>query len=563
MGLIYDFNNIFEFEEIQNFKRSQDENHIYRSDEGKERLIEFESMRKILVENLLVPDSYETRLKLIFNFPKFFNFFSEYPIEGFGKFSGYPTNEDQRLIFIDFLTKYIGTETIFFDNIEDFYPEFRKNKFHLPYNVLSMGLLRYESFKHIAAEIQFFAEETSFIDEKEKWKQKIYSNVFDYCENYTRAADFFYRLYKNSENFKTVVKEISINKPYLIYYTIFYRPIYEPYIQLLKDLEELKYDAELWDEITLSKVYFKKGEFSKTELSNNDIYKITPDGKLICLLSTQSKILLIENLLKTPISKKEYKTIYEILLNFESEVESFAAQSTNLEKTNFIKGYVKKLNANMTTLSSKELKSDFYINFIKFINNENSVILSQSIINELVFHLNVLLTKINTESSPSTSSISKQKEIFEGNLENSRPYDAGPKPIVEKSPDHQVSSDKVENEIKITNKSIGDEKEKERSKEIMPPQILNEDQISLILNTLEKLLIIEDGKYYLGDRKKSSVRAVLDVMIENYKIPNHSIKQLCFEVSEKIQAGIQSLPQKTKKTYDHYYQSASKYLKSL
>jgi hypothetical protein len=91
-------------------------------------------------------------------------------------------------------------------------------------------------------------------------------------------------------------------------------------------------------------------------------------------------------------------------------------------------------------------------------------------------------------------------------------------------------------------------------------EILSENECKIIFDHLENLKITTDNIYILGPRKKSSVRAVIDVLVRESLIPSHSITKLCIWIGDKINANIQSLPENDTNTYRDYEKRAEKML---
>lgn len=87
-------------------------------------------------------------------------------------------------------------------------------------------------------------------------------------------------------------------------------------------------------------------------------------------------------------------------------------------------------------------------------------------------------------------------------------------------------------------------------------EILSDDDLKIVFDILDNLKITSENIYILGDRKKSSIRAVLDVLVGSSLIPSFSITKLCFFIGEKINANIKSLPENDTYTYKDYVQRA-------
>ena len=92
-------------------------------------------------------------------------------------------------------------------------------------------------------------------------------------------------------------------------------------------------------------------------------------------------------------------------------------------------------------------------------------------------------------------------------------------------------------------------------------KLLEKDQ-SAIIAALNYLNITENGTYVLTEKKRSSIRAVLDTLISNSKITDYPITKLCIYVSDLIGAGLQSLPDKGN-TYNDYQAKTIEYLKYI
>lgn len=157
-------------------------------------------------------------------------------------------------------------------------------------------------------------------------------------------------------------------------------------------------------------------------------------------------------------------------------------------------------------------------------------------INKIYHH--ITLTALYTDPNGEITKKNNSKSEKESNKHSSK---------VKSDESIYSSNSNINEESIVTNKTYSTE---DNSSNEM--KLLSEPEIKLILETLEKLQITKGGRYCLGDRKKSSVRAVLEIMIEKNKIPNHSIKKLCLEVSEIICADIKSLPDINRDTYPKY-----------
>ncbi len=87
-------------------------------------------------------------------------------------------------------------------------------------------------------------------------------------------------------------------------------------------------------------------------------------------------------------------------------------------------------------------------------------------------------------------------------------------------------------------------------------EILSDGDLKIVFDILDNLKITSENIYILGDRKKSSIRAVLDVLVGSSLIPSFSITKLCFFIGEKINANIKSLPENDTYTYKDYVERA-------
>jgi hypothetical protein len=70
--------------------------------------------------------------------------------------------------------------------------------------------------------------------------------------------------------------------------------------------------------------------------------------------------------------------------------------------------------------------------------------------------------------------------------------------------------------------------------------IIPEDKIKFILQLLEDLGITVDGKYILGDKKKSAIRGVVEALRKKNLIPNIGLEKINHIVAVRINLDLKS-----------------------
>jgi hypothetical protein len=71
-------------------------------------------------------------------------------------------------------------------------------------------------------------------------------------------------------------------------------------------------------------------------------------------------------------------------------------------------------------------------------------------------------------------------------------------------------------------------------------EIADAEAISFIMQMLEDLQITKNGKYILGDRKKSSIRGVVEALRQEIIIPNITLEASCNLIASRIELQLNS-----------------------
>ncbi len=86
-------------------------------------------------------------------------------------------------------------------------------------------------------------------------------------------------------------------------------------------------------------------------------------------------------------------------------------------------------------------------------------------------------------------------------------------------------------------------KKKNTKKHIIPKsfeELTNPENLKFILQMLEDLQITKNGKYILGDRKKSSIRGVVEALRQEIIIPNITLEASCNLIASRIELQLNS-----------------------
>jgi hypothetical protein len=86
-------------------------------------------------------------------------------------------------------------------------------------------------------------------------------------------------------------------------------------------------------------------------------------------------------------------------------------------------------------------------------------------------------------------------------------------------------------------------KKKNTIKHIIPKsfeELTNPENLKFILQMLEDLQITKNGKYILGDRKKSSIRGVVEALRQEIIIPNITLEASCNLIASRIELQLNS-----------------------
>ena len=86
-------------------------------------------------------------------------------------------------------------------------------------------------------------------------------------------------------------------------------------------------------------------------------------------------------------------------------------------------------------------------------------------------------------------------------------------------------------------------KKKNTKKHIIPKsfeELTNPENLKFILQMLDDLQITKNGKYILGDRKKSSIRGVVEALRQEIIIPNITLEASCNLIASRIELQLNS-----------------------
>ncbi len=86
-------------------------------------------------------------------------------------------------------------------------------------------------------------------------------------------------------------------------------------------------------------------------------------------------------------------------------------------------------------------------------------------------------------------------------------------------------------------------KKKNTKKHIIPKsfeELTNPENLKFILQMLEDLQITKNGKYILGDRKKSTIRGVVEALRQEIIIPNITLEVSCNLIAARIELQLNS-----------------------